>query len=80
VADREPVARQIAFVGSVKWRDQHPFDERDLADLITHRSKVPGADGATPLLAVTRSGARVSSLTVLGPEDLIAAWPCRQPM
>lgn len=74
-ADREPVARQIAFVGSVKWRDKRPFDERDLADLITHRSKVPGADDATPLLAATRSGARVSSLTVLGPEDLIAAWP-----
>lgn len=74
-ADREPVAHNLAFVGSIKWRDKHPFDERDLAELITHRSKVPGAGDATPLLAATRSGARVSSLTVLGPEDLIAAWP-----
>jgi hypothetical protein len=73
-ADREPVARQIAFVGSIKWRDSHPFDERDLADLITHRSQVPGADDSTPLLAVSRSGMRVSSLTALGPQELLDAW------
>ncbi len=74
-ADREPVAQRIAFVGSVKWRDGHPFDERDLAALIAHRSQVPGADDSTPLLAVARSGVAVSSATALGPEDLLAAWP-----
>ena len=73
-ADREPVAQRIAFVGSVKWRDSQPFDERDLADLISHRAQVPGAGDATPLLAVSRSGARVSSLTVLGPQELLDAW------
>jgi uncharacterized protein len=73
-ADREPVAQRIAFVGSVKWRDSQPFDERDLADLISHRSQVPGADDATPLLAVSRSGMRVSSLTALGPDELLDAW------
>jgi len=73
-ADREPVARQVSFVGSVKWRDNQPFDERDLADLITHRSQVPGADDATALLAVSRSGTRATSLTVLGPQDLLDAW------
>lgn len=73
-ADREPVAKRIAFVGSIKWRDRHSFDEHDLAALITHRSKVPGANESTPLLAVTRSGARVNSLTTLGPEELLAAW------
>jgi uncharacterized protein len=74
-ADREPVARQIAFVGSIKWRGSQPFDEWDLTDLVVHRSKVPGAGDATPLLAVTRSGTRVSGLTVLGPDDLLTAWP-----
>ena len=73
-ADREPVARHVAFVGSVKWRDSQPFDERDLADLITHRSQVPGADDATALLAVSRSGTRATSLTVLGPQELLDAW------
>jgi hypothetical protein len=46
----------------------------DLADLINHRSQVPGADDSTPLLAVSRSGVRVSSLTVLGPQELLQAW------
>jgi hypothetical protein len=73
-ADREPVARQLAFVGSIKWRDNQPFDERDLADLITHRSQVPGADDSTPLLAVSRSGMRTSSLAGLGPQELLDAW------
>jgi hypothetical protein len=73
-ADREPVARQVSFVGSVKWRDNQPFDERDLAELITHRSQVPGADDATALVAVSRSGTRAASLTVLGPQALLDAW------
>lgn len=73
-ADREPVARQIAFVGSIKWRDSQPFDERDLADLVTHRSQVPGAAESTPLVVVTRSGTRVITPLVLGPEDLLSAW------
>jgi len=73
-ADREPVAQRIAFVGSVKSRDSQPFDERDLADLISHRSQVPEAGDATPLLAVSRSGMRVSSLTALGPQELLDAW------
>lgn len=73
-ADREPVAKRIALVGSVKWRDGHPFDERDLAALIAHRSQVPGADDDTPLVAVSRSGVEVKSPVSLGPADLIAAW------
>lgn len=73
-ADREPVAKRIAFVGSVKWRDSQPFDERDLAELVTHRSQVPGASEATPLIAVSRSGSRVTTPHVLVPEDLLAAW------
>lgn len=73
-ADREPIAQRIAFVGSVKWRDNHPFDERDLGALISHRSQVPGANDDTPLVAVARGGLRVTSATAIGPADLIAAW------
>ncbi|ROQ68130.1 hypothetical protein EDD93_2586 [Streptomyces sp. 840.1] len=72
-ADRAPIAKKITLVGSVKWLEKKPFDHRDLARLVAHRSELPGADDATPLLAVTRSGctADVPSLT---PEDLHHAW------
>lgn len=73
-ADREPVAQRIAFVGSIKWRDNRQFDERDIAALVAHRSQVPGANEDTPLLAVARSGVSVSSPVSLSPEDLLAAW------
>lgn len=73
-ADREPVAQRISFVGSIKWRDHHPFDERDLAELIAHRSQMPGADESTPLLAVARGTVAVDSPKALGPDDLLAAW------
>ncbi|OKK15365.1 hypothetical protein AMK09_24670 [Streptomyces sp. CB02488] len=72
-ADRAPIAKKITLVGSVKWLEREPFDDRDLARLVTHRSRLPGADDTTPLLAVTRNGctADVPSLT---PEDLHHAW------
>jgi AAA+ ATPase superfamily predicted ATPase len=73
-ADREPVAQRISFVGSIKWLENRPFDERDLAELIAHRAKMPGADESTPLLAVARSGVAVQSPTAIGPEDLLEAW------
>ena len=37
-------------------------------------SPVPGADDTTPLLAVSRSGTRVSSLTAMGLRELLDAW------
>lgn len=70
--------KRIVFVGSVKWREQAPFDRKDLAALYGHRAQVPGADEATLLVAVSRSGSAVSGLDVaLGPEDLLAAWQLR---
>jgi uncharacterized protein len=73
-ADRAPVAKQITFVGSVKWLENKPFDHRDLARLITHRGKLPGADDDTPLLAVSRSGCTAAGVRALSPEDLLSAW------
>ncbi len=74
-ADRAPVARAITCVGSIKWLENRPFTGPDLARLVVHRSKLPGADEATPLLAVSRSGvdAGVAGVSALGPDDLIAA-------
>ncbi len=73
-ADRAPIAKKITMTGSVKWLDNKPFDARDLARLVIHRSQLPGADDTTPLLAVSRTGATSTGATVLTPDDLLAAW------
>jgi AAA+ ATPase superfamily predicted ATPase len=73
-ADRAPVAKRITAVGSIKWLETKPFDARDLARLIVHRSRLPGADEATPLVAVARGGCAASGVRWLGPEELLSAW------
>lgn len=72
-ADRSPIAKKITLVGSIKWLENKPFNNRDLAQLLTHRSQLPGADDTTPLLAVTRSGC-TADVPTLTPEDLHDAW------
>jgi hypothetical protein len=73
-ADRDPIAGRISLVGSIKWLDSRPFDTHDLARLATHRSRLPGADPTTPLLAVSRSGTTTDSVLPLGPDNLLTAW------
>ena len=73
-ADRAP-AREIGFVGSIKWHEHSPFDRRALAALARDALAVPGADEDTPLVAVSRSGVTVDGLTATyGPEQLMEAW------
>lgn len=73
-ADREPIAKVISMLGSVKWLENRPFDHHDLSELIVHRSKMPGADTSTPLYAVSRSGCDVDGVTHVTPDDLLDAW------
>jgi uncharacterized protein len=73
-ADRAPIAKKITMVGSIKWLENKPFDGRDLARLVIHRSQLPGADDSTPMLAVSRTGATTDDVTVLSADDLLAAW------
>ncbi|MFG1817379.1 DUF234 domain-containing protein [Kribbella sp. NPDC049174] len=73
-ADRAPIAKKITFVGSIKWLENKSFDARDLARLIRHRAQLPGADDATPLIAVSRSGCTAEGIEHLTPQDLISAW------
>ena len=72
--DRAPIAKKITMTGSIKWLDNKPFDARDLARLVIHRSQLPGADDTTPLVAVSRTGTTTTGATVLTPDDLLAAW------
>lgn len=73
-ADREPIAKQITFVGSIKWHENRPFDVHDLGRLAQHRDRMPGTDAQTPLLIVSRTGATVGGLPVLEPADLLVAY------
>lgn len=72
-ADRAPIANRLLFAGSIKWLEQAPFDNRDLADLHRHRAAL--TSDPLPLLAVSRSGVDCRGLdAVYGPDDLITAW------
>jgi AAA+ ATPase superfamily predicted ATPase len=74
-ADRTPVATRITMVGSIKWHERRGFDTHDLARLAIHRTRLPGADETTPLLAVTRIAARADlGVKLVGPEDLLRAY------
>ncbi len=72
--DRWPGASRVSVVGSIKWRDRSPFDQRDLADLVAHQGEVPGGRDAT-LIAVSRSGCTAQGIAaVYDPDDLVSAW------
>lgn len=72
-ADRAPIAKELLFLGSIKWLERSPFDDHDLADLHRHRAAL--TTEPLPLIAVTRSGATCRGLrAVYGPGDLITAW------
>ncbi len=72
-ADREPVAKQLLFVGSIKWLENSAFDSHDLAALQKHRAAI--TDEPVPLVAVSRNGVSCAGLqATYGPEELLAAW------
>lgn len=71
--DRESPA-DVAFVGSVKWRDRAAFDRGDLLHLAAQRAAVPGA-GDVPLVAVARTRVTADADLALTAADLLAAWP-----
>lgn len=72
-ADREPVARQLLFLGSVKWLETARFDDHDLVALQRQRDRVTREP--IPLIAVSRSGAATSRMdAVFTPADLLTAW------
>jgi hypothetical protein len=74
--DERPVAKRIAFLGSIKWRERQPFGRADAAELAARRADIPGADPETLLVGVSAQGfdgdARLDAR--LGPKDLIDAW------
>ncbi|MFI6580130.1 ATP-binding protein [Embleya sp. NPDC050493] len=72
-ADRQPVAKRLLFLGSIKWLEASPFDAHDLAALHKHRAML--TEDPIPLVAVSRSGVDCRGLqAVFGPADLLEAW------
>jgi uncharacterized protein len=72
-ADREPVAKQLLFLGSVKWLEIGQFDDHDLVALQHHRDRV--TPDPVPLIAVSRSGTSSTHAdAAFTPADLIEAW------
>ncbi|MEV0900896.1 DUF234 domain-containing protein [Actinoplanes sp. NPDC049802] len=72
-ADREPVARELYFLGSIKWLERAAFDDHDLLALQRHRAAV--TDVPVPLLAISRGGVTATGLhAAFGPEELMTAW------
>lgn len=72
-ADRGPIAKQLLFVGSIKWLGS-AFDEHDKAELLRHWAAL--TDQPLPLVAVSRSGVQCREIdAAFGPDDLIRAWP-----
>ncbi|MGP3966958.1 DUF234 domain-containing protein [Streptomyces sp. 6N223] len=72
-ADRAPIAQRITAVGSITWLEAKPFDSRDLGRLHVDRSRLPGADEDTPLMAVSRGGVTAEGIQFVGPQDLLTA-------
>ncbi|MBA2441836.1 MAG: hypothetical protein H0V53_05465 [Rubrobacter sp.] len=77
-ADRDRSPGRICFCGSIKWRERGRFGRGDLGELRNQVSRVPGADGETGLVGVSRSGFEPEADRGLGaaftPDDLVAAW------
>ncbi|MBW8805520.1 MAG: ATP-binding protein [Catenulisporales bacterium] len=72
-ADREPIARRLLFLGSIKWLETSPFDRRGLAALQRHRDRLTG--DPVPLVCVSRSGVTATGLDAsFGPADLLEPW------
>lgn len=74
----QPPASRIAFVGSIKWREDAPFDGRDASRLETLATQVPGTTATTRRVAVSRMGfARRIAAPVrrAEPDELLEAFP-----
>jgi hypothetical protein len=78
VAARDARGRDIAAVGTVKWRENRPITRSDVATLHTARTVIPGAASAL-LLGVCPAGANPDTELdlELSARQLLTAWAPR---
>ena len=74
--DARPLAKRVAFVGSVKWRTRGRFGRADAQQLAARRAQLPGASEETLLVGVSSRGfePNVPLDVRLEPADLVGAW------
>lgn len=75
---REPPAKRVSFVGTIKWREAKPLTLTDYNALNASIPSIAGAGLATKTVGVSRSGAderaRAAFDVILDPEEILAAW------
>lgn len=75
---RDPPAKQVSFIGSVKWRERKPATVADYDSLALSGGSIAGVRRDTRTVLVTRSGADARATSafdvVLGPEELLQGW------
>jgi AAA+ ATPase superfamily predicted ATPase len=73
-ADRGPIATTLAYVGSIKWRENSPLDQADANTLRRDAREIPGADPDILTIGVSLAGVTGDVDVALGPEELLEAW------
>lgn len=73
-ADRAPIAKRLAYAGSIKWLEHRPLDQADINRLVADLAGVPGATPSMPLVAVSLAGVSATGVVALGPDELLAAF------
>lgn len=75
---RDPPAKRLSFIGSVKWRENKPLDLGDLDALDRLGGAVPGVGSGVRTVGVTRSGvdprAAAAFDVVIEPDEILASW------
>ena len=75
---RDPPARRVSFIGTIKWRENKPVTLADYNALTAGGATIAGVGQGVKTVAVTRSGADDRALAafdvVLGPDEILAAW------
>ncbi len=79
---RDPPAKRVSFIGSIKWRETRRMDKTDHAALLRSATQIPGTDPATiRTVAVSRLGANADATSVfdttLDADDVLGAWSVR---
>ncbi|UZN03774.1 ATP-binding protein [Cellulomonas sp. S1-8] len=74
-ADRRP-AKEVAFVGTTKWRTGAPVTRGEVAKLAVDARSVPGVTPQTPLVAVCPAGVEDGAPVAASwtADDLLNAW------
>jgi hypothetical protein len=76
-ADKPDPPAKVAFVGSIKWRDDRSFGWHEINELRSKATRVAGVGPSIPIVGVSRAGfdaGRDALALHIEPGDLMRAW------